>query len=68
MRFKLSAPRFWTETYDEQWKRLNLREYQPWFAWYPVKAEDEYYYWLTTVERKSIGKTDPWVYRALEVK
>ena len=33
-------------------KRPTSLEWRKWFAWYPVRTEDEKWVWLETVERK----------------
>jgi len=31
---------------------VNKQQWHKWFAWYPVKAQDDRYYWLVTMWRK----------------
>lgn len=35
-----------------QWKATDKTEWRPWFAWFPVKAEDGSWAWLESVQRR----------------
>jgi hypothetical protein len=48
-----------------------LANWHNWFAWYPVKTEDDIWVWLETVQRKAqlvLFETviDFWYYRTLD--
>jgi len=52
-----------------KWKLLDITQWHPWFAWYPVQIEDGLeIYWLEKVQRKYLEHSEMYIYLPLEYK